>query len=407
LAIDAARLQPRLPQWLQRIAELAGTWWLRNRACLPFALANLLHHRRRRLAAVAGTTVPILLLLFQMAFLDATRIQVTRLFDNLNFDLAVLPESYQFLFQGGTFSRARLMQARGLPGIADSFSLNIGSNSWIAQDSRQRSSLLLIGMDDEKERFIRDPLLRRELPSLSGGQKALVDDFSGADYGPLTTGTTAEIARQPMEIAGRFELGLFFYTEGSAIVRNSDFPRLQRRSLDEVSIGLLQVTPGTDIEAARQSLAGNLPDDVRVLTREELIGQERSFFVSTKPIGILLQVNMLIAFAVGAALLWQVLSTEIATRMHEFAVLKAMGFDRIFVFGIGVAESILMALIAFLPALLAGAVILLAVRFATHIPTALTLALTLKVLAIVLAMAMAAAAAALQRVARLDPAELY
>lgn len=406
MAIDAAKPRPGLAQWLQRIPDRAGAWWLRNRACLPFALANLLHHRRRRIAAVAGTTVPILLLLFQMAFLDATRIQVTRLFDNLDFDLAMLPDSYQFLFQGGTFSRSRLMQARGLPGIADSFSLNIGSNSWIAQDSRQRSSLLLIGMD-EKESFIRDPALRRELPALSGGQKALVDEFSGADYGPLETGTMAEIARQPMEIAGRYQLGLFFYTEGSAIVRNSDFPRLQRRSLDEVSIGLMQVTPGTDIAATRQLLAETLPDDVRVLTREELIGQERTFFVSTKPIGILLQVNMLIAFAVGAALLWQVLSTEIATRMHEFAVLKAMGFDRVFVFGIGVAESILMALIAFLPALLAGAVILLAVRFATHIPTALTLALTLKVLVIVLAMAAAAAAAALQRVARLDPAELY
>ncbi len=261
------------------------------------------------------------------------------------------------------------MQARGLPGIADSFSLNIGSNSWIAQDGRAAFLLPLIGMDERKA-LSAIPLLRRELPALSGEQKALVDEFTGADYGPLETRhhggdrPPADGNRGPLPSLGSSS------TPKAAPSCAIRFSRLQRRGLDEVSIGLMQVRRRHRHRRSPSSFWPRLCRTMFACSRaQELIGQERTFFVSTKPIGILLQVNMLIAFAVGAALLWQVLSTEIATRMHEFAVLKAMGFDRVFVFGIGVAESILMALIAAsCRPLLAGAVILLAVRFATHYP---------------------------------------
>jgi putative ABC transport system permease protein len=381
-------------------------WLRRNRGCLFVAIANLMQHRRRRLVAILGTAVPILLLFFQIAFLHAARTQVTRLYDDFDFDLAVIPQSYEFLFQSGTFDRSRLMQARALDGVADTYRINIGSASWIENDTGRRSSLLLIGLDDGDD-FVRDPMLREALPALGNGHSVLADDFSGSDYGPLKTGTRVQIANQPMDIVGHFRLGLFFYTDGSAIVRNTDFSRLERRAPDAVSIGLVRVAPGADIADVKSRLAGALGEDVRILTRDELFRQEQDFFLSTKPVGIMLAINMWIAFIVGAVILWQVLSTEIANRITEFATMKAMGFAQSFVFGVGVIESVLMALAAFVPAFFAAALILLLVDVLTHFPTAISPALILEVLGIVLLMALVSAAIAVRRIAHADPAELY
>ncbi len=154
-------------------------------------------------------------------------------------------------------------------------------------------------------------------------------------------------------------------------------------------------------------LAKSLPADVRVLTRAELIAQERSFFTSTKPIGVLLRVSMVIAFLVGATILFQVLSAEIIQRAKEFAVLKAMGFRPEFVFGVGLSEVLLLALAAFVPAFVLAALILWVIELATKLPMGLTFTITLETLLIVLAMGIASGLSVIGRIARADPAELF
>ena len=53
----------------------------------------------------------------------------------------------------------------------------------------------------------------------------------------LGAGVTAKIGEEQETIVGHFKLGLFFYGEGTAIVRNTDFPRLANRDSSKVSIG--------------------------------------------------------------------------------------------------------------------------------------------------------------------------
>jgi len=103
----------------------------------------------------------------------------------------------------------------------------------------------------------------------------------------------------------------------------------------------------------------------------------------------------------------QVLSTEVANRMKEYAVLKAMGSSPAFVYGIGVTQSVLVGLGGLLPALAVGAAVLWYIELRTHLDSGLGLALSGKMLAITLAASICAAAAVLGRVQRADPAALY
>src|SRR5262249_16601517 len=155
----------------------------------------------------------------------------------------------------------------------------------------------------------------------------LMDNDAQAEIGPLATGTTGQIRGETLVVGGHFNLGLFFYAPSSGIVRNTDFPRLSGRDPRGVSIGLLPVPPPLRPEDAKVRLIDRLPDNLLVLTRQELLEQERAYFLSTKPIGLLIYISMLIACVVSTVIMVQVLSTEISTRMKEYAVLKAMGFN--------------------------------------------------------------------------------
>jgi hypothetical protein len=68
-----------------------------NRGCFFIALANLMQRRLRLVVALAGTSVPIVLLLMQMAFLSGAQLQVTRFYEAFNFDIAIISSDYQFL----------------------------------------------------------------------------------------------------------------------------------------------------------------------------------------------------------------------------------------------------------------------------------------------------------------------
>ena len=378
----------------------------RNRFAFFLAVSNLTQHRMRLIVALIGTAVPIILLIMQMAVLDSVRIQVTRLYDYFAFDVVIVPPTYQFLFEGGTFDRVRLLQALAVPGVAEAFNLNIEADAWTDPVTEERSTLLVVGVD-EPGNFIRDESLRAELSALPAGRNVLVDSFSSADFGNIQPGASGNIGGQPVQVGGNFQLGLFFYTDGSAIVRNSDFANLTRRDARQTSVGLLRLANGADVNAVKAQLMRVLPPDVRVLTRNELFSQEQSFFISTKPIGIMLTLSMWIAFMGGAVILLQVISTEIVNRMNEFATLNAMGFGSLFVFGIGVLEALMLAVAAFIPAFVIAAIILGIVQSLTHLPTAATPLLGVTVLLIVLAMSGLAAASAIRRVAHADPAELY
>ncbi|HVP85066.1 MAG TPA: ABC transporter permease [Rhizomicrobium sp.] len=373
---------------------------------LSLAASNLLQHRARLYVAIAGIGVAIFLLLMQIAFLHGVRVEATRLYDDFDFDLAVVPVTYQFLYSGGAFDRVRLMQAQADKDVTEAFGLNIGVSRWTDEDTQLRSSILLIGIDEPGD-FVADSDIRNGYAALAGSRAVLIDAWSASGYGPLALGREAQISDQPVDIAGFFKLGLFFYADGSAILRNPDFARLTGHDASQVSVGFLKLAPGADADAAQRRLSQSLPKDVRVFTRAQLIAQERSFFTSTKPIGVLMRVSMIIAFLVGATILFQVLSAEIIQRAKEFAVLKAMGFPPEFVFGVGLAEILLLAFAAFVPALVLAVIVLGGIEFATKLPTGLTFTIAIETLFIVLAMGIASGLSVIGRIARADPAELF
>lgn len=370
------------------------------------AVANLRRNRQRFAVTAVGLSVPLILLMMQIAFLQGTSKLVNRFYDSFDFDLVMVSSDYQFLVESGGFPRIRLNQALEVSEVSQTFGLNIQPALWRKKNSNQQTAILLFGLDSN-ETFVRDVEIRRGLRQLRDNRSVLVDAFALGDLGETAAGTQSKINGVDIEVSDNFHLGLFIYADGSAIVRNAAFPAFSRRDATAINIGLMKIAPDASAERTAERLRAVLPRDVQPLTREAFLQQETNFFVDTKPVGIIIHIGVAIAFVAGSMLQLQVVSTSIQNRIKEFATLKAMGFQPGFVFGVGVLEALLLAACAFALACAASALIFMAVRDSAHIPVGFTVQLIGITLSFTCATLVLSTASAIRRINRTDPAELY
>jgi putative ABC transport system permease protein len=380
--------------------------WELARACVGVAVANLLDQRPRLLPAVFGVAVALFLLLLQVSVLHAAREKVTALYDDFDFDVAIVPDSYQFLMSFETLDRIVLDIARATGEVADTYGLNVDVVHWTQLPSQRTTYNLLIGLD-QPAGFIRDRDMRDGWGLLNAPHSLIADRYSQPAVGPVSPGSVAQIHDERVTVRGQFKLGLFFYADGATLVRNLDFSRLTDRDPRAISIGLVKLKPGVSSDKARADIAAALPSGTLVMTRTQLEKQERDYFLSTKPIGIMIYISMVIACLVGGAIILQVLSTDIANRIGEYAVLKAMGAHPMLVYGIGLTQALILALAGLLVALVPGSLVLALIQLQTHLETGLGAEMVLDMLATTIGLAVVAGALVIRRVERADPASLF
>ena len=92
-----------------------------------------------------------------------------------------------------------------------------------------------------------------------------------------------------------------------------------------------------------------LDKDVYVMTRDEFRTEEIRFWDESTPIGTIFLAGKIIGFIVGMVICYQVIYSDIADHMAEFATLKAMGYTTRYFILLILTEAVLLAIIGFLP----------------------------------------------------------
>src|SRR5439155_7546678 len=135
------------------------------------------------------------------------------------------------------------------------------------------------------------------------------DRWTRPEYGPQETGVRTEVERHQVEIVGQYRWGFGFISYGAIIVSDQNFFRIQEKSqLDRVHIGLVRLEPGADREQVARSLRAELPEDVRVLTREQMYDVEKRYWIGQTSVGLTFGFGTVVAVIVGTVILYQVLS---------------------------------------------------------------------------------------------------
>jgi len=380
----------------------------------PFTLAwrQLSRERLRLLVAVSGTGFAVILMLMQLGFRDALFQSSVRFHVRLNGDVVILNPKSQFLVQLKSFTRRRLDQARAVPGVESVCGFYFSLGVWKYPRMKVLKQIIVLGFDPRID-AIKIPEVSAQLAGLKLGEAVLVDRASRPEYGALAKdlaeGTLdVELNDRKTRVAGTFVLGTSFGIDGTVLTSDVNFLRLfPARNPGLVDIGLVRLAPGADPAKVRDRIAATLPKDVLVLTMDEYMAREIAFWNAITPIGYVFNLGVVIGLVVGGIIVSQILFADVSDHMTEYATLKAMGHKSSYLYGIVLCQSIILALLGYLPGLALSAVVYHAAEAATQLPMTLTAPLCLSVFVLTLVMCCLAGMMALHKLRRADPAEIF
>jgi putative ABC transport system permease protein len=380
---------------------------------IAVAWLQLSRDKLRLLVGVAGVAFAVILVFMQLGFRTAVYESATRYHRAIDFDLVLLSPKTPFVGVPRAFSRRRLFQVLGFKGVASVSPIYIQQANWKNPWEYNVRNIVAVGVDPARRSF-RLPDLLQQRGWLQREDVVLFDAASRPEYGPVAArvreqaGLAVEINDRRVSVAGLFTLGTSFGIDGSFITSDLNFRRLfPDRPAARIDLGLIQLEPGADVAALRDVLDAALEDDVLVLTREQWMQREVTYWASTTPTGFVFGFGAIMGLIVGAVIVYQILFADVSQHLREYATLKAMGYSNRSLCGVVLQEAAWLAGLGYLPGIAVTVALYRVTADATRLPLELTPARAAGVLALTVGMCACAALIALRKVRAADPAEVF
>jgi putative ABC transport system permease protein len=376
---------------------------------VPFQIAwrILTYQKGRTLLATGGIFIAILLIFVELGFFVAVPQGGMLVYDHMRFDLLLVSDKYQFQAQSGQFPRERLTTAASVPQVAQASAVYLGGAKWQDPKGGVRLDVSVLGIDPRAGNFlVADIENRAEV--LERRDTVLVDSATRPLFGSLAAGRDIDIDGHRMTIGGDYLLGTGFLGLGVVLASEANFFRIfPLRPRDTVNLGLVTLKPGSDPDASAQAVRAALPEGVQVFTRAALGSREVAYWTTRTATGLIFGSGLAVSIIVGIMVLYQTLATQISRQLPQFATLKAIGYTDRYLNAIVLIESLLIMLVAFVPALVAALGVYALVRAKTLLPLSLTPVELATVLAMTVAMASISAFLSLSALRRADPADIF
>jgi putative ABC transport system permease protein len=365
------------------------------------------------MVALAGIAFADLLMFMQLGVLGAA-LDTSALFNTmLNADIILISPEARDIQNSATIPRSRLYQAEGEPGIAKGSAMYIGFVDWRSPFNAERRSMMIVGTDPD-DPGIAIPGVLRAQQTLKQPDTVLFDRLARGNYAQALAqidkgeAVKAEINRRSIYVDGTFKLGAAFGVDGTLVGSPTTFLHLfPMRSPNAISLGLLHVAPNQNSTLIAQSLKKKMASDVDVVTKADFILHARNYQARHTPVGFIFGLGTVMGFIVGLAMVYQVLSSDVADHLAEYATFKAMGFTNGFLVGVIAEECAILATIGFVPGVLAGEGLMMLMHWATALPTSLPPSRMFLVFCLTFALCMCSGLIAARRLRKADPAEVF
>jgi putative ABC transport system permease protein len=385
--------------------------WRRRR--IPLAWLLLTRQPARLAVALAGIAFAGILMFMQLGFRDGlfdASVTIHKLFDA---DLVLMsPRTMSSIGMAG-FPRRRLVQALADPDVVGTTPVHWNLMLWRNPETRLTRSILTIGFEPGDPLFT-DPGLREKAHVLNQQGRVLFDERSRPEFGPIGTwyrqGRTVEteVAGKRVRVAGLVALGPSFGADGNMLTSRETFLRLMPNTAPgSIELGLIRLKTGSDPLVVADRLRQQLPDDVSVYTKQGFEDFEKNYWRSSTAIGFIFTLGAAMGFIVGCVIVYQILYSDVSDHLPEYATLMAMGYRLIHLLGVVAREGLLLAVLGYIPAWLAGQGLYALVRNGTKLPVYMNNERSLLVFVLILAMCMGSAAMAMRKLADADPAEIF
>ena len=349
----------------------------------------------------------------QLGFRDGlfdTSVTVHKLFDA---DVVLIsPRSKSSISMSG-FPRRRLVQAMAHPDVVGITPVNWSFLLWRNPQTLSTRSILALGFEPTTP-LLKDSTFVDKAPLLTTPGRVLFDELSRVEFGPIPKWfqegrvVETEVAGKRVRVAGLVTIGPNFGADGNLITSRETFLKLMPSNPPgSIEIGLIRLTSEADVDKVTRSLQISLPNDVKVLSKNDFIEFEKNYWRTSTSIGFIFTLGAAMGFVVGCVIVYQILYSDVSDHLPEYATLMAMGYRLKTLLGVVAREGVLLSVMGYIPAYLAGEGLYSLVRNSTKLPVAMDLERAVLVFSLILLMCMGSAFIAMKRLVDADPAEIF
>ncbi|NES97280.1 MAG: FtsX-like permease family protein [Desertifilum sp. SIO1I2] len=379
----------------------------------PLAWLQVKREKNRLAVALAGIAFADILMFVQLGFKDALYDASVKPHYALEGDLFMINPQFETLFQVKSFQRDRLFQARAIPGVESVSSLFIGTGQWRNPETRMSRPILIFGIDPARPAF-QLPEIRQTADRLKMLNRVVYDRAGRPEYGNIdelfqqTNPLPIQLNDLDVRVAGIFTLGASFAADGNVIASDSTFLRLfPTRQPSQIDVGLIHLSPGTDIAEVQATLRASLPNDVSILTIDEFAEREKIYWGNSTPIGFIFGFGTIIGFIVGIVIVYQILYSDVSDHLAEYATLKAMGYSDRYLVNVLIQEALILAFLGFIPGSFFSLGLYYLAQTATLLPIVMTANRLITVFSLTVTMCVFSGAIAMRKLQAADPADVF
>ena len=383
----------------------------------PIAWLQLRYQKAQTIAAILGIAFISVLLFMQIGFRTAFLSTLTDLPARLNGDLFMINSSTLTVLRSPEFSARRLYQT--LSDHRVTAVTPVYTSAVAMPDPRGRPKYL------QKIQVIGLPLARDVIDIAEVNQQKdklrrsgvyLIDAASRPEYRsvieqlatePYQTEIRTGAGQKRIFVDGAFHLGANTTNDAHLITSDTSFMQAFNRNRNSINIGLLHLAAGADARQVSESLSDYLPDDVWVMTKQELLDKEQYFYEFQTPIGMIFRFGLAGAVIVGIVILYQILFQLITKYLRDYATLKAIGFSHGMLKTIVIKEGLILALLGFLPGFLLSVLMYQFLSDATAMKVEMTWQVAVMVFSAICFICFISALLAIRKLREADPADLF
>lgn len=345
---------------------------------LSIAWAQLLHQKVQTVITILGITFTAILLFMQIGFRIGLLESSAQLANSFQSDIVITSRASPAFTVSMPFSERRLDQTLAFDEV-ESVTPVYKTFTTVKKGPDQAdfmSTVTVIGFPPNND-VIALPGVPENLDNLKKDGFFLLDRRSRPELQPLidrvrtegvaeTDITTLGFQRKKIDFVGLFEMGANPFSNGSILTSESEFLKDFGFHKGEISAGLVHVKPGTDVDNLIQKLRLYLPDDVKVMSKKDLIQEDKTYIEQSSPMGIVILFSMTFSMIIGVVILYQVLYQNISRFIKEYATLKAIGYGDGFLSAIVLEQVFIFAITGYIPGFIASIFIYNAMADATR-----------------------------------------
>ncbi|PRY80549.1 putative ABC transport system permease protein [Yoonia maritima] len=379
---------------------------------LPIGWFQLTHSRTRFAAALSGVAFANVLVFVQLGIMLSMATATLKPYSFFQADIMISATDANALTEGGNVARQWMFQAMADPEVVAGTGLFIGNIAW--QRGGKTLGLTTYGVDPAQPAFL-GAAMAPYARTLQLPNAGIVDRFSrglpqeiAAAIRPQSP-SSFEASGTQLTLYDTFAGGGGFGGDGYMLVSDQTFLALfpARRSGAPDHI-LLRIAAGADPVVVSARLRDLVSDkSLRIRSYGDAAQEELTYQQTKRPTGIIFGFGVIIGILVGLVIVYQVLSTDVAEHLSEYATFKAMGYGQGFFLSIVLEEALILGVLGFIPGFAVANLLLIGMAKATTLPIEMTFGMAVYVFVGTVVACSLSGAIATRRLVAADPADLF